>query len=117
MAVTIVNYESALMLRQRANQDTPVADRKALYDDNGGHVINSLYRQKFDYELFFYYLDNNVEEVERHSFYEKIKKERQEWESRDLVVDVRESWSQWMRRTSQFEGPPLIPREDLPMEF
>lgn len=72
---------------------TPKEKRKELYDDFGGHVINGLYRQKFDYELFFYYLDNNVEQVERDIFYEKIRKERLEWESKDLVVDVRETWS------------------------
>lgn len=73
--------------------DTPKEKRKELYDDFGGHVISGLYRQKFDYELFFYYLDNNVEQVERDIFYEKIRKERLEWESKDLVVDVRETWS------------------------
>ena len=101
------------MLRQRAGMDTPKEKRKELYDEFGGHVINGLYRQKFDFELFFYYLDNNVEQVERQIFYEKIIKERLEWESKDLVVDVRESWSQWLRRTSKFQEPPLIPREDL----
>jgi len=76
LATTLVHYQSALMLRQRAGMDTPKEKRKELYDEFGGHVINGLYRQKFDFELFFYYLDNNVEQVERKIFYEKIIKER-----------------------------------------
>jgi hypothetical protein len=37
------------MLRQRAGMDTPKEKRKELYDEFGGHVINGLYRQKFDF--------------------------------------------------------------------
>ena len=70
------------MLRQRAGMDTPKEKRKELYDEFGGHVINGLYRQKFDFELFFYYLDNNVEQVERQIFYEKIIKELTEKEQK-----------------------------------
>lgn len=44
MATTLVNYESALMLRQRAGMDTPQEERKQLYEDNGGQVVNGLYR-------------------------------------------------------------------------
>lgn len=40
--------------------DTTKEERKSLYDDQGGVVVDGLYRQKFDYELFFHYLDNNV---------------------------------------------------------
>jgi hypothetical protein len=58
-----------------------------------------------------------VTDVERHLFYEKIEKERQEWLSKDLVVDTRETWKQWIKRTKDFKEPPLIPREDLPAEF
>jgi hypothetical protein len=33
-----------------------------------------------------------VEQVERKTFYEKLRKEQEEWENKDLVVDVRETW-------------------------
>ena len=33
---------------------------------------------------------------------------------KDLVVDLSETWSQWLKRTSEFGEPPLIPREDCP---
>ena len=117
MATTLVNYESALILRQKAKMDTPPEERKALYDDIGGKVVSGLYRQKFDVDLFFYYLDNNVALVERRLFYEKVQRERDEWLNKDLVVDTRESWSQWLKRTKDFKEPPLVPREDLPAEF
>lgn len=117
MATTLVNYECALMLKQRAGMDTPKEERQALYDDNGGQVVNGLYRQKFDFELFFHYLDNNVVEVERQSFYDKLRKQREEWETKDLVVDVRETWGEWVRRQRDFDNPPLIPREELPVEY
>lgn len=117
LAVTLVNYEAAYLLREKAGMDTPKENRAALFDEIGGEVVDGLYRQKFDYELFFHYLDNKVETVQRDLFYEKIRKERQEWESRDLVVDTRETWGQWFRRTKEFDGPPLVPREELPEQF
>jgi hypothetical protein len=33
-----------------------------------------------------------VEQVERKTFYEKLRKEQEELENKDLVVDVRETW-------------------------
>lgn len=44
MATTLVNYESALVLRQKAKMDTPPEERKALYVEKGGKVENGLYR-------------------------------------------------------------------------
>ncbi len=43
--------------------------------------------------------------------------EREEWLSKDLVVDTRETWKNWFVRQLNFEDPPLIPREDLPEDF
>ena len=117
MAVTLVNYESALLLYQRAGMMTPPEQREELYVTIGGKNVNTLYRQKFDVDLFFQYLENGVENVERSVFYEKLRKEQEEWEKKDLVVDTRETWGEWFRRTKDFKEPPLVPREELPEIF
>ena len=44
MAVTLCNYEAALMLRQRVGMDTPPEQREELYIMTGGEVVNTLYR-------------------------------------------------------------------------
>ena len=36
--------------------------------------------------------------------------------NKDLVVDTRESWGNWIHRQLNFEDPPLVPREELPAE-
>ena len=33
-----------------------------------------------------------------------------------MVIDPRETWKQWIRRTATFEEPPMIERKDLPDE-
>jgi len=43
--------------------------------------------------------------------------QREEWYSKDLVVDSRETWKKWFNRQLNFEDPPLIPREELPEQF
>jgi hypothetical protein len=43
--------------------------------------------------------------------------QQEEWLSRDLVIDTRESWKSWFSRQLNFEDPPLVPREELPEEF
>jgi ankyrin repeat protein len=43
MAVTLVNYEAALLLRTKAGMDTPPEERK-MYVEKGGEVIGNLYR-------------------------------------------------------------------------
>ena len=59
-------------------------------------------------------LKNGVEEVPHKEFFVKIKKAREEWLQRDLVVDRRETWKAWAWRQMNFEDAPLVPREDLP---
>jgi len=49
-------------------------------------------------------------------FYEKKRREYQEWLAKDLVVDTRETWKQWFKRQRDFGEVPLIPREELPIE-
>ena len=44
LAVTLVNYEAAHILRERAGMDTPKEQRTPLYDEIGGEVVDELYR-------------------------------------------------------------------------
>ena len=44
MAVTLCNYEAALMLKQRCGMDTPKDKREEMYVETAGQVINTLYR-------------------------------------------------------------------------
>jgi hypothetical protein len=43
-------------------------------------------------------LDADIEEVVYDRFFDKIKREREEWLSKDLVVDMRESYRNWVWR-------------------
>ena len=56
------------------------------------------YREEFDVDLFFLYLESDEEVTDREIFFEKMRREYQEWLQKDLVVDTRESWREWMRR-------------------
>ena len=53
---------------------------------------------KFDIELFLEYLEMNKELTDYHVMYDRIHREEEEWFRKDLVVDVRESWNDWLRR-------------------
>ena len=46
-----------------------------------------------------------------------MRDEYQEWLAKDLVVDTRETWKEWFRRQRKFGETPLIPREELPLEY
>ena len=55
-----------------------------------------------------------LEDVVYKRFFDKIKREREEWLAKDLVVDRREGWRNWVWRQFNFEEAPLVPREELP---
>ena len=42
-----------------------------------------------------------------------MRREYQEWLAKDLVVDTRETWKQWLKRQRQFGEVPLVPRDEL----
>ena len=46
-----------------------------------------------------------------------MRQEYQEWLQKDLVVDTRESWKEWMKRQTEFGETPLVPREELPEQY
>lgn len=41
----------------------------------------------------------------------------EEFYSKDLVVDTRETWTEFFKRVRDFGNPKLVPREELPDEF
>lgn len=71
----------------------------------------------FDFDLLFSYLESGRENAERIEFFQKYIKEMEEFEKKDLVVDIRETWGEMFARIRDFEDPKLIPREELPEEF
>ena len=57
-------------------------ERAVLYAPQGDKALNSgkLYRSEFDVELFFLYMEQGVENLDSMDvFYEKMRKEYQEW--------------------------------------
>jgi len=79
VAVIQVNYKAARMLYKKANMITPLEERKEKFVDPAGTVVGQYYRGRFDVELFFEYLEADVEEVDRDVLYEKIRREKEEW--------------------------------------
>jgi hypothetical protein len=73
--------------------------------------------RKYDIQMMFNELDAGSESVVYDRFFDKIKRDRAEWLSQDLVVDMRESYRDWIWRQFHFEPAPLIPREELPSKL
>ena len=67
--------------------------------------------------MMFDNLDANTEDVVYNRFFDLIKKQRAEWLAKDLVVDRRESYRDWMWRQLNFVEAPLVPREELPVHL
>jgi len=47
-------------------------------------------------------------------FFQKVKLREQQETERDKVIDPRESWKHWFKRTATFEEPPMVDRDELP---
>jgi len=73
--------------------------------------------RKYDIQMMFDNLDARSDSVEYERFFDKIKRERAEWLSKDLVVDRREGYKSWVWRQLNFQDAPLVPREELPLEL
>ena len=56
----------------------------------------------FDFELLFSYLESGRETAERIEFFKKYIKEMEEFEKKDLVVDIRETWGEMFARIRDF---------------
>lgn len=102
MAITRINYQSAKFLFDRGMELKSIEFYKPL-----------CYRE-YDIDLMFESLKAGREDVPQKEFFVKIKKAREEWLAKDLVVDRREGWRAWAWRQMNFEDPPLVPREELP---
>jgi len=105
LAVIKQNYEVALQLKKSG------ASPKAPEFYEGKTWT------KYDVELFMEWLEEGRESIEYKVLFYKVKKAEQEWQSRDLVVDIRETWGQFFHRQLNFEDPKLVPREELPEQF
>ena len=89
---------------------------KVLSSDELGS--GKLYREEFDIDLFFLFLLEGKESVDdRDIFFEKKRREYQEWLQKDLVVDTRETWREWLKRQRDMGDAPLVPREELPEKY
>ena len=64
--------------------------------------------------MMFDSIDADLQDVVYKRFFDKIKREREEWLAQDLVVDRRERWRDWVWRQFNFEEAPLVPRDQLP---
>jgi len=120
IAVIRMQYKAAHYLFKHHGMTRTPEERSWMYapkdDDTLGTGI--LYREEFDVELFFLYMEEDRESVDDHTvFFEKKRREYQEWLQKDLVVDTRETWRQWLKRQQKFGETPLVPREELPVEY
>jgi len=61
--------------------------------ENGKQIYEAAAKTPFDYELFLQMLENgDKSKPTRELFFERLKREHQEWLEKDLVVDTRETW-------------------------
>ena len=86
LAIIRINYKAARALTKAG------IERRSLEEYEGKTW------RKYDVQLMFDSIDRDVEEVKYDDFFEKIKRERQEWLSKDLVVDMREGYKSWLVR-------------------
>ena len=121
IAVIRLQYSVAHYLYKHHNMTRSEEERCILYKaDKDDKKLNSgkLYRHEFDVDLFFLYLEQDRETIEdRDVFFEKMRREYQEWLAKDLVIDTRETWKDWFHRQRRFGEAPLIPIEELEEQF
>ena len=106
MAVVRINYKAAKMLLERT--DLQLRPK----EDYEGKTW-----RPYDIELMFQSLEAKVDDVPYQRFFDKIRREKAEWLAQDLVVDRREGWKSWAWRNMNFDPPPMVPREQLPVEL
>ena len=94
LCVCKIIYPAALFLYQKFEQ------RPKSIDFYRKHVVS----QHFDFELYFNFLDEGRENAHHDLFFEKAKREREEFLQKDLVVDTRETWGELFRRIRDFEN-------------
>lgn len=120
LAVIRLQYETAFYLYKHHGMRRSPEERIALYSPLSKDQIGQgkMFRNEFDIDLFFLYMESGEETIaDQDVFFEKKRREYQEWLAQDLVVDTRESWGQWLKRQTEFGEVPLVPREQLPVEY
>ena len=58
--------------------------------------------RKYDIQMMFDSIDADLEDVVYKRFFDKIRRERDEWLAKDLVVDRRERWRDFVWRQFNF---------------
>ncbi len=86
IAILRINFQAAKILKKAGLQLKEIKDYE-----------NHTWR-KYDLELMFESIEADVPEVPYQNFFDKIKKEREEWLAKDLVVDRRESYQSYIWR-------------------
>lgn len=76
-----MQYEAAHYLYKHAGMRRTEEERRLLYTPSEDYRPNSgkEYRQEFDIDLFFSFLERDIETVDREIFFEKMRTEYQEW--------------------------------------
>ena len=95
LAVCRFQYEAAHYLYKHHGMRRTEEERAVLYRPRTEEEMEKgcfQYREEFDVELFFLFMESDGEVTDRNIFFEKIRREYQEWLQKDLVVDTRESW-------------------------
>ena len=115
IAVCRLQYDAAKFLYKTHGMWRTEEEREALYNARSDTELDQQqqYREQFDIDLFFLYLESDKQVENLDVFFEKIRREYEEWLKRDLVVDTRESWREWFHRQSVFGEAKLVPCEEL----
>ena len=105
IAIIRINFQAAKMMTKAG------MTRRSLAEYEGKTW------RKYDIQMMFDGIDADTDDIPYKDFFVKIKREREEWLAKDLVVDRREAWQSWMWRQLNFEDAPLVPREELPQHL
>ena len=100
LAVIGLQYEAAYYLFTKQGMTRSFEERDRIYGKREHEFDqDKVYRREFDVDLFFLMLEQGRETCEdKDIFFEKKRREYQEWLQRDLVIDTRESWRDWIKR-------------------
>ena len=102
VAVKRMSYNCALIFKQKGLElkDTSYYEQDLAVE--------------FDLPLFLQYLEEDKQINSTAVFFEKIKRKEAELAKKDMIIDPRQSWKNWFKRTLNFEEPPMIERNSIP---
>lgn len=104
IAISRVSYEAALILKKNG------------LDPKEEDYYTEKTATEFDIDVFIQYIREEIEVADKNVFFQKVKLREEQEAAKDMVIDPRESWKHWFKRTATFEDPPMVEREELPEE-